>query len=176
MGSAELDEGAHHMLIGVALERDHQIRRAGELAPAPGVELGEDVAVQVDFALAAIEAEREPDLLLPLPALGRLRAFGVRREVVVDPLFGAAQQTGRSYAGLFVQFAFGGDQQVLAVIDAALWELPVVRGRGPGAAAVPDAPILVEEDNADIGTIEGKIENRQGGYLRAMTAEAGASW
>jgi hypothetical protein len=75
-----------------------------------------------------------------------------------------------------VQLAFGGDQQVLAVIDAALWELPVVRGRSPGAATVPDAPILVEEDNADIGTIEGKIENRQGGYLRAMTAEAGASW
>jgi hypothetical protein len=83
---------------------------------------------------------------------------------------------GRSHAGLFVQLAFGGVEQALAVVDAALRELPVVRARGPGAAAVPDAPILVEEDNADIGTIEGKIENRQGGYLRAMTAEAGASW
>ena len=48
-----------------------------------------------------------------------------------------------------------------------------MRGRGPGAAAVPDAAVGMKEDDADIGTMERKV--RQGTYLRAMTAEAGAS-
>ena len=137
------------MFISAALERDHQFRRLGEFAPAPGVEFSIPMAVQVDFALLAW------------------------REVVVDPFFGAAEQAGRADAGLLVKFAPGGVQKVLAVVDAALGELPVVRGRGPGAAAVPDAAVGVKEDDADIGTMERKV--RQGTYLRAMTAEAGAS-
>ena len=72
-----------------------------------------------------------------------------------------------------MQLPFGGVQQVLALIDAALWELPVVWWRGSGAAAVPDAAVRVKEDDADIGTMESKVRQRR--YLRAMTAEAGAS-
>jgi hypothetical protein len=50
-----------------------------------------------------------------------------------------------------------------------------VRRDGAGAAAVPDAAIGVKEDDADVGTVKGKVDGRQGTYLRAMTAEAGAS-
>jgi hypothetical protein len=50
-----------------------------------------------------------------------------------------------------------------------------VRRRGLAAASVPDAAVLVEKDDADIGTIEGKVDRGQDDYLRAMTAEAGAS-
>jgi hypothetical protein len=49
-----------------------------------------------------------------------------------------------------------------------------MRRRRPGAAAVPDAAVRVKEDDADIGTVKRKV--RQETYLRAMTAEAGASW
>jgi hypothetical protein len=55
-----------------------------------------------------------------------------------------------------------------------------VRRRGRGAPSVPDAAVLMEQDDADIGTIEGQIgwgqdDWGQDGYLWAMTAEAGAS-
>jgi hypothetical protein len=56
-----------------------------------------------------------------------------------------------------------------------LRELPVVRRRGAGPAAVPDPAIGVEQHDADVRTVEGKVDGRQGGYRRAMTAEAGAS-
>jgi hypothetical protein len=161
------------MFIGVALERDHQIRRLGEVSPAPGIEFGKVMAVEVNLALVAFEAEGEPDLFLPDPAL--LVRRGVGWKVVSHPVLGAAERAGRAYAGLLAQLALGGGQQVLAVVDAALRELPIVWRRGRGAAAVPDAAVLVEKDDADIGTIEGKVDRGQDDYLRAMTAEAGAS-
>jgi hypothetical protein len=86
-----------------------------------------------------------------------------------------AQQAGRADARLLVQLAFGGAQQVLAVVNAALRKLPVVRRQRVAAAAVPDTAVGVEQDDADIGPIEGKVDGRQNGYRLAMTAEAGAS-
>jgi hypothetical protein len=93
----------------------------------------------------------------------------------VHPLLGAAEHDGRAHAGFLAQFAAGGGLEVLAVIDAALRELPVVRRDGVAAAAVPDPAVAVEQDDADIGAIERKVRDGQDGYLRAITAEAGAS-
>jgi hypothetical protein len=50
-----------------------------------------------------------------------------------------------------------------------------VRRDRAGAAAIPDPAVGVEQDDADVRTVEGKIDGRQGGYRLAMTAEAGAS-
>jgi hypothetical protein len=93
----------------------------------------------------------------------------------MHPLLGAPEQDHRTHAGLLAQFAAGGGLDVLALVDAALRELPVVRRRGVATPAVPDAAVAVEKDDADIGPIERKVRNGQDGYLRAMTAEAGAS-
>jgi hypothetical protein len=159
------------MFIGAALERDHQIRRLGEPAPAPGVEFSKLVAVQVDFALVALEAQGEPDLFLSDPTLLVRRDVGWK--IVSHPFLGAAEQAGRADAGLLAQFAPGGVLEILALVDAALRKLPVVRRDGVAAAAVPDAAVGVEQDDADIGTMERQVRQRT--YLRAMTAEAGAS-
>src|SRR3984957_5231005 len=118
MGSAELYEGPHHILIGVALERDHQIRRLNEVSPAPGVEFGKVVAVQVNLALVALETQREPDLFFPDPAL--LVRGGVGWKVVSPPFFGAAEQAFGADAGLLAQLAPGGGQQVFTVVAPAL--------------------------------------------------------
>jgi hypothetical protein len=166
------------MFIGAALERNHQFRRLGEIAPTPGVEFGKVVAIQVNLALVAHKAQGEPDLFLPDPAL--LVRRGVGWKVVSHPFLGAAEQAGGADAGLLAQLAPGGVRKVLAVVDAALRELPIVRRRGLAAASVPDAAVLVEKDDADIGPIEGEVgwgqdDWGQDDYLRAMTAEAGAS-
>src|ERR1700735_1701835 len=96
------------MFIGAALERNHQFRSLGQPAPASGVEFSNAMSIEVDFALIAAKTQREPDLLLTLPAprcLGALLAGG---EVVVHPLFGVAEQAGRVDARLLLQLAHGG--------------------------------------------------------------------
>src|SRR3546814_11669003 len=66
----------YHGTVGVALERDHQGRHLVQLDPAPGVELrvrGRDV----DVAVLAQEAQREPALLLAtVAAMPDLAAIG----------------------------------------------------------------------------------------------------
>src|SRR5690606_12007149 len=102
--------------------------------------------------LLAGEAEGEPLLLLAPPVATRRRAH-VGREVVGDPLLDFSQGLDRGDAGLLGQFATCGGLVILAVVDAALGELPVVRPRRAGAAAVPDAAVWMEQHDADVGAV-----------------------
>ena len=45
----------------------------------------------------------------------------------------------------------------LAVIDAALGELPVVRAVRAGAAAIPDLALAVEQHDADVRAVAGEV-------------------
>ena len=146
-------EGGHHLLIGSALEGNDQGEGLVETAPAPGVELDLAVGLKVDLGLVAGEAEGEPFLLLAREAARVLCAAVVGGEGVGDPFLGLRQQVDGDDAGLLGQFAAGGQFVVLAVIDAALGELPVVRTGRAGAAAVPDPAVGVEQDDADVGAV-----------------------
>ena len=79
---------------------------------------------KVDFSLVAGEAQGEPLLLLARPAARDLRAGGLGREVVGDPVLGGGQQVGGADPGLLQKFAAGGGFPFAALdfirIDAAL--------------------------------------------------------
>src|ERR1700677_3991011 len=93
------------MFIGAALERNHQFRRLGQLAPAPGVEFSNAMTVEVDFALIAVKAHCEPDLLLTFPALPV--PCGVGWKIVGHPVLGVAEQARRADSRLLLESACG---------------------------------------------------------------------
>jgi len=69
-----------------------------------------------------------------------------------------------------VQFATGGGLQVLAVVDAALRELPVPRLGRVSAAAEPDLAGRVEQDDPDVGAIEGQVDTHALRIRRRLVA------
>jgi molecular chaperone IbpA len=143
-------------LLSISLKRElpEALKPLRERPPTPGVELDLVVGRQIDLGFVAGEAEGEPLLLLTLetaPGLGVVHGFG--REVVQDPVVRPRQQFDRGDAGLLMQFAAGGRFQILARIDAALRELPVMRAGRSVPLAVPDQALAVEQHDPDIGPI-----------------------
>ena len=102
------------------------------------------------------------------------------REVVGDPVLGAAQIVNGGDAGLFGELASRSGLVVLAGIDAALRPLPAAAVGDVGAAADPGQALGIEEDHADVGPMSGK--GVVAGHVarrtpeRAAMDEAGASW
>jgi hypothetical protein len=67
---------------------------------------------------------------------------------------GAAKEGDAGRPGLLGQLPARGGLEVLARVDAALRELPVVRSGRIGPAAQPNAAVPMEEDDADVGAIK----------------------
>src|SRR5262245_31503701 len=92
--AVQLDQ---RLAVDLALELDHRLERHPVLVPAPGVELGVAARAQPDVAVAADQAQEEPDLLLPAVAATRAarRAVAAPRplvgHLVAQPLARAAE-------------------------------------------------------------------------------------
>src|SRR3989344_3383626 len=128
------------------------------------------VGRQVELGLLPVEAEGEPYLSLAFPAAGQFpRHQG--REIVGEPAVGADEVGDAGRARLLLQLPARRVLQGLAVVDAPLRELPVVRRRRAGPAAEPDPPIGMEQHHADVRSVFGKV-----GHFLTVRAEAGASW
>src|SRR5207302_6653842 len=112
------------------------------------------------------------------PAAQRLGPAVPGREVVGHPAVGAPEEGRSAGAGLLGEFAPGGGFKVFARVDAALRELPVMRPRRVGAAAQPDQPVRMEQDDADVRSIEFEVLGHPPGFLAhwRVRAEAGARW
>src|SRR3546814_4161141 len=80
--------------------------------------------VDADFALLALEEEGEPALRLAAILPFQADPDEMGRQVIIDPAAGFPQEGNRSHAGLFIEFAIGGCQCVLALVDPALRHLP----------------------------------------------------
>ena len=111
----------------------------------------------VDLALVAGEAQREPFLRLAaifaLPGL----ADDLARDVVGQPIVDLAELLDRADVGLLVELAQRRRLWILALVDAALRHLPGMRlvdVLGPvDAPADEDAGLAVEHHHADAGAI-----------------------
>eukprot|EP00752_Nemacystus_decipiens_P000197 g197.t1 len=123
-------EFLRHAQIDVALEGDDQIGQPVERRPAP---LGKFRLVRrkIDVRIGPEETQREP--LLGLAAIAALpdTARQGRRQVVGVPGRALGQEVGLvgSDAHLLAQFAPGGLDRGLPLVDAALRHLPMVAGR-----------------------------------------------
>jgi len=114
---------------------------------------------QLDVAVAADQAQQEPDLLLA--AVGAAARFAARpvvashpllRHLVAQPLARAPEDAhvGVLQPDLLPELAVHGLQRGLAVLDAALGELPRVLVH----ALAPEHLVpLVGKDDADVRTI-----------------------
>src|ERR1700741_4819432 len=91
LGFGEGPEGGDHLGVGVALEGDDRVERLVQPRPAPLVELGVGVGLEVELGGLAGEAEGQRFLLLAAPALGDLLAVRFGGEVVDDPVLGLAE-------------------------------------------------------------------------------------
>jgi hypothetical protein len=105
----DVGEGFYDLFVGVALEGHDERRRAREALPAPGVELGVELAaagrLDIDLALVAGKGEGEPALALAaIFALQRLAQRFVG-EIVIDPFRRLGEKADTGDIGLFVQFA-----------------------------------------------------------------------
>src|SRR5262249_52750440 len=154
--------------IDRALERDDQRRQALQALPAPGAELRLVAAraIDVDLAVVAGEAHREPFLRLSaIPALPGL-THDITRNIVVEPVRDLGKLLDRADIGLLVELAQRSRPRVLALIDAALRQLPgmgVVDVLGPAQAlADEDAVSAVEHHDADAGPIGEGLEAGHG--------------
>src|SRR5262245_10470571 len=111
----------------------------------------------VDLAVLAREAHRVP--FLPLAAIASLPGAprDCARDVVGQPAGNLAELLDRAHAGFLIELALGGFPGVLAGIDAALRHLPdmglVDMLNASGAPADEDQPLLVEQHDADTGSV-----------------------
>src|SRR6185312_12149051 len=171
----QMPELGDHPAVAVALEADHAVDAAVEVAPFPAREFRLMKGVEVDLGVLAGEAHGEPDLLLALEiAADLLLRQDIGRKVVDDPVPRAADDRNRGEAGFFLQFAPRGNLQVLAFVDPALRELPGVIAGDAGAVADPYLVLGIEHHNADIRP----VPHRAGiGFIChwCIIAEAGAS-
>src|SRR5262249_20575267 len=148
-----------HPLIDLALERDDQRRQPLQALPAPFAEfrLVAGRVLDVDLTVVAGEAHREP--FLRLSAISALPGFthDLARNVVAEPVRDLGQLLDRADIGLLVKLAQRGRPRVLARIDAALRQLPGMRGvdvlRPAHALADEHAAGAVEHDDADAGPV-----------------------
>ena len=115
-------------LIDRALERHHKVRQIFELDPAPGIELAliPGLRFKVDLALLALEARREPKLLLPAIAPFPCHADHLAGQIVVQPVARPPNDARGSNSGLFIQLAECRLLFIFARIDAALRHLPPI--------------------------------------------------
>src|SRR5215510_7086307 len=146
------------LLIDVAFELDHCLERHPVLTPAPGIELGFGARAERNVAVAADEAQQEPDLLLPAVAPPPLALDPLRGDLVAQPasrpaedLHVVRQQTD-FLAQLPVHCLLGG----LAMLDPALRELPGVL---VNALAPENLVPLIAEDDADVRAVAVPVEH-----------------
>src|SRR5215475_7628077 len=140
----------HHPLIDLALERDDQRGQLFQTLPTPRGEfrLVTRRVIDVDLAVIAREAHREPLLCLStifaLPGL----ADDLARDIVAEPVRDLGKLLDRANIGLFVEFAQRGWPGLLPRVDAALGQLP---GMG-GVDVLGAVATLADKDTA--GTVE----------------------
>src|SRR5262245_5333229 len=104
MRAGESAELLHHRFVDGALEGHHQSRKLADVGPAPGVELG-CVAwpLQHNLLLRAMEAGREPLLLLPAPAATPGLGPQLLGQVVGVPAAALGEDFDRAHAGLLLE-------------------------------------------------------------------------
>src|SRR5690606_15658598 len=128
--SAEEDTGEfiQSLSIHFTLELDDGIQRHPILAPTPGIELGRIRCAQADIGIAPHHTQQKPDLFLPLVVAARIPTNEVIRNVIAQPVSRPPQYTNvfGKQADFLMQFPVHGLHRALAILDAALRELPSV--------------------------------------------------
>jgi len=82
----------HGQPVDISLELDDRIEGNEEVMPAPGVELGLDLAgFKLDVTVFAQHSQQEPNLLLPPVEPAPLSANPATGDVVVEPVCGASE-------------------------------------------------------------------------------------
>src|SRR5882724_6135557 len=153
--ASKLRELLHHPLIDLALEWNDERGQLSQAFPAPPrkFRLVTGRAIDVDLAVVAGEAHREPLLSLSaIFAFPRL-AHDLARDVVGDPVRDLGQLFHRADIGLLVELTPRRRPWLLPRVDAALRHLPgigVVDVLGAAAAlADKDTAAAVEHHDTD---------------------------
>src|SRR5271170_7155504 len=162
-------EFADHALVDRALERHDKARNVLHRLPAPGGKfrlLGAGGVGEVDLALVAGKAHREPFLgLAAVFALPRL-ADDLARDVVLQPVGDFAEALYGTDIGFLVQLPQRGRPSLFALVDAALRHLPSVRRvdvlRPLDAPADEGKPGTIEHQYADTRAIGEIFEAHEG--------------
>ena len=171
--AAKARERRGDRLVGCPLERHDQVRASRPGSPSARRRTrARWWAARSNSASSPSKRKANHTCFWPLPAAAglasRRSSAGSRRRS--SRRCGPGRVT-RARAGLLGQLAPRGGLQVLAGVDAALRELPVVRARRAGAPAQPDPAVRVEQHDADVGPVVGEV----GHHRLAVRAEAGAS-
>src|SRR5262249_17631756 len=150
----------HHLLVDRPLEWHDQVDDVRQLLPTPLHEFRVVAAGgvrDVDFAVFSSEAQRIPFLTLTAVLAAPGLADDLARNVVAELFLDLAELFDRADVGFLIELAQRRRPRILAAIDAALRQLPRVRGvdmlRPVDAAADEDAPLRVEYRHADAGAI-----------------------
>src|SRR4029079_16894821 len=175
-------ERGNYPEVHLALEGHDEVGDLGKRHPLPLSELGlvAGCRINVDLALLAEEADREPLLILsdvaPAPGL----ADEVRRQVVAQPTACLTEDFYRAYAALLDQLAKCRIGRIFVGVDAALRHLPPLAAPlfltgSVGAAPDPHEPAHVDHRDADAGAISGGRMAHGGfpGALRVVGNEDG---
>src|SRR3984957_10723261 len=155
-----MSEFADHAFVHRALERHNEARNILQWLPAPGGKFRLVRAGwmgQIDLALVAGEAHREPFLgFAAVFALPRL-ADNLARDIVLQPVGDFAQPLDGTDIGFLVQLPQRRRPGLFALIDAALRHLPGVRRidmlRPLDAPADEGKPGAIEHQHADTRAI-----------------------
>ena len=156
--------GERH-LVDAALEFDHHFERHPVVVPAPCIELGVVGRAQVEVAVVAHQLEQEPDLLLPTIVAARVAPDEMGRHLVAQPVARARDDAHMilRQPHLFVELAEHRLLGRFAVIDAPLRELP---GMGADPFTPEHLVLVVEQDDADVGSEPITVEHNQPRFLR----------
>jgi len=156
----------HGLPVDLAFELNHRVQRNTEVVPAPVIELGLfDAGSQPDIAVLSEHAQEIPDLFLSAVESSPFAPHPPRGDIVMEPVLGAGQQPHmlRPKAGLFVELAIHRLLWVLAVLNAALRELP---GLLTDAFSPEDLVDLVDENDADVGPVAMFIQHNAQDYTK----------
>ena len=157
-GAANWRKRLRDLSVGCALEGHDQLRRLGRDSPSARRRTPAGGGAQrSNSASSPSKRKANQTCFWPLPAAHRLRAAVARAGSRRRPSRRCAPDGDAARAGLLGQLAPGRRLQILAGIDAALRELPVVRAGRVGAAAEPDAAVRMEQDDADVRAIVAKV-------------------
>ena len=149
-----------HAFVDPPLERHDQVRKVLHRLPAPLDEFRLVAAGgvhDVDLALVAGEAQREP--LLHLPAILALPSLpdDFARDVIDQPVVDRGEMPDRLDVGFLIELAQGARVGVFAAVEAALRHLPDMRQVDVlGAVDAPadeHAAVAVEHGRADAGAV-----------------------
>src|SRR5690349_9433256 len=106
-----------HAFIDRALERDDEARDLAGLDPSPGGKFGMGSG-DVDVAVRAGEAHREPFLSLASPPAAPEPPLQLGRQVVVEPALCLADELGLGRADLLLELPQRRLARCLALVDA----------------------------------------------------------